>query len=385
VKPKIACVIGTRPEAVKLAPVVRALRADGGFRVEVCLTAQHREMLDPFVEAFVLEPTHDLDLMRGDQSPTDFTARALVALDRYFAASRPDLTLVQGDTTTVFAAALAAFYRRLPVGHVEAGLRTGNLQAPWPEEAHRVLTARLARLHFAPTKSSRANLLAEGIPASHVFVTGNTVVDALEMAVEVIERTPPSLPAPLELLMEGDGSGRRLVLITGHRRENFDGGLEQICRAIAELATSHSDTTFVYPVHLNPRVQKPVWEILDGAGTGNVILTEPLSYFPFVSLLRRATLVLTDSGGVQEEAPTFGKPVLVMREETDRPESVAAGTAQLVGSDRAKIVDGVTRLLADRRLYARMARAHNPYGDGRAAQRIVDHCRAFVTSVTGTG
>jgi UDP-N-acetylglucosamine 2-epimerase (non-hydrolysing) len=375
---KVAVIIGTRPEAIKLAPVVAALRADGRFTVEVCLTAQHREMLDPFVEAFRLEPTHDLNLMRPRQTLAEFTAHALTAVDAYLAASRPDLTLVQGDTATVLAAALAAFYQRIPLGHVEAGLRTGNLQAPWPEEANRVLTTRLARLHFAPTEGSRRNLLADGVPDEHILVTGNTVVDALLHAVGVIENERPLLPDDLEAVVSGRYAARPMVLITGHRREHFGTGLEQICHAVADLAARHPDVHFVYPVHLNPRVREAVHGILDPLRAGNLTLTEPVSYLPFVTLLRRATLVLTDSGGVQEEAPTLGKPVLVMRDASDRPESLEAGTARLVGADRAAIVRGVSALLDDRHEYERMARAGNPYGDGHAAARIVRRCAEFL-------
>jgi UDP-N-acetylglucosamine 2-epimerase (non-hydrolysing) len=296
-------------------------------------------------------------------------------LDAHLAASRPDLVLAQGDTTTVFCAALAAFYRHIPFGHVEAGLRTGDLRAPWPEEANRVLTTRLARLHFAPTEGSRANLLRENVAPEDIEVTGNTVIDALLLAVEKVRATPPELPREVREAVDGD---RRLVLITGHRRESFGEGFRRICEAIAELAATFPEVQFVYPVHLNPNVRGPVDAILGARGLKNVHLCGPLAYLPFVALMQRSALILTDSGGIQEEAPSLGKPVLVMRDVTERPEAVEAGTVRLVGTDRARIVGAVSALLRDAGVYEAMARAHNPYGDGKAAARIAARCREFL-------
>lgn len=368
----ITAVIGTRPEAIKLAPVILALRRGGGATCRVWVTAQHREMLDPMLEAFELAPDVDLGLMRPAQSLASFTSRAIESLDRSIEAERPHLMLVQGDTTTTLCAALAAFYRRVPVGHVEAGLRTGDLSAPWPEEANRSMVARLASLHFAPTTAARENLLREGIDEGAIHVTGNTVVDAVLLALERVKARPPEVPgiAREELAREDDAP---LVLITGHRRESFGPGLEAICRAIETLARRRPRALFVYPVHLNPSVSGPVRRML-GDGLPNVRLIEPVAYLPFVELMRRARLILTDSGGIQEEAPSLGKPVLVMREKTERPEAVVAGTAVVVGTSTETIVAQTERLLDDRTAYTRMARAPNPFGDGRAAGRIARLC-----------
>ena len=372
---KVCIVFGTRPEAIKLAPVVLALRADPRFACDVCVTAQHRQMLDQVLEAFAIAPDADLDLMVPEQTLAGLTGRAIEAIDRHLAEAKPDLVLVQGDTTTTFCAALASFYRHIPVGHVEAGLRTGNLESPWPEEANRILTTRLARLHFAPTAGNRANLLREGVPGDRIVVTGNTVIDALFLALEIVKNARPAIPG----LPDGVVSGAQpLVLITGHRRENFGPGFEAICQAIAELARRFPDAAFVYPVHLNPNVRRPVDAILRSAGTANIHLIEPLSYLPFVAMMSRATVVLSDSGGVQEEAPSLGKPVLVMRDTTERPEAVTAGTVKLVGTDRRAIVEEASRLLTDRVAYDAMARAMNPYGDGKATGRIVAACASFL-------
>lgn len=378
-RPKVSVIVGTRPEAIKLAPVVLGLEARADIDVELCLTAQHREMVDQVVADFSLRPAHDLDLMRPGQSLGAFAARALEGLDGYLDESRPDLVLIQGDTTTVFAAALAAFYHRIPVGHVEAGLRTWNLDSPWPEEANRVLTSRLTRLHFAPTERSRQNLLDEGIPDDHIHVTGNTVIDALLLAARKVEEHPPPVPAELEELIGGRDRHRKMVLITGHRRESFGAGFEAICRAIADLAERFPDVAFVYPVHPNPNVREPVNRILDRKLHPNVILWEPVPYLPFVALMQRSTLILTDSGGIQEEAPSLGKPVLVMRETTERPEAIEVGTAKLVGTDRAMIVETVAGLLEDRSKFDAMAQQHNPYGDGRSAERVVECCADFLS------
>ena len=367
---KISVVFGTRPEAIKLAPVIVALRRQRAMTCRVCVTAQHRELLDQVLAAFAIRPAADLNLMRKDQTAGDFTVRALKALDRYLAREKPDLLLVQGDTTTSFCAALAAFYRRIPVGHVEAGLRTWDMDAPWPEEANRVLTSRLASMHFAPTPENKRNLIREGIPARRIFVTGNTVLDALGFALKKIRNAPPrihGLPTPLQ----PGQAGPRIILITCHRRENLGAGLDNICQAVAELARKFPDAHFVYPVHLNPKIRVPVYRSLGRpAAPSNVHLIAPPPYLSFVALMDRAYCILTDSGGIQEEAPSLGKPVLVMRKTTERPEAVKSGGVRITGATRRRIVQDVTRLLTDASLYRRMARARNPYGDAKTAPRI---------------
>jgi UDP-N-acetylglucosamine 2-epimerase (non-hydrolysing) len=378
---KISVIFGTRPEAIKLAPVILALRSDPEFQCRVCITAQHREMLDQVLEVFEIIPDTDLNLMRSDQTLSSLTASAITALDEYLTAEKPDLILVQGDTTTVFVASLAAFYHQIPVGHVEAGLRTGNMQAPWPEEANRILTTDLATLHFVPTLLSRENLLREGVPSERIYITGNTVIDALFLAVKKVHSGPIEIPGLNPELMI-PSSHKRLVLITGHRRESFGEKLRSICRAIDDLAAAFPRVEFVYPVHLNPNVRAAVSDILIDGTTGstkrsNIHLIEPMAYLPFVALMERATLILTDSGGIQEEAPSLGKPVLVMRETTERPEALSAGTARLVGADRNRIVGEVSRLLSDPTHYGTMSHAHNPYGDGKATERILEAIRIF--------
>jgi len=372
---KISVIFGTRPEAIKLAPIILALRRDSRFSTHVCATAQHRHMLDQVLDIFDIVPDVDLDLMCPSQSLFGLTCRALTGVGEYLQAERPDLVLVQGDTTTVFATSLAAFYREIPIGHVEAGLRTGNLKSPWPEEANRVLTSHLATLHFAPTEVSRNNLLREGIAPGSIFVTGNTVIDALHLALARVRCNPPAIPQLGSMLM----SQRRdipLVLITAHRRECFGTKLESICRAVARLAVQLPHVHFVYPVHLNPVVRATVANTLGSKATNsngsNVHLIEPLSYLPFVALLERATVILTDSGGIQEEAPSLGKPVLVMRDRTERPEALLGGTVKLVGTDPEVIVSETARLLNDAGYYRSMARVQSPYGDGVASQRIID-------------
>lgn len=372
---EVMVVFGTRPEAIKMAPVVQALRARPGIRVSIAVTAQHREMLDQVLALFRIFPDHDLDLMRPGQTLAGLFAGVLEGMQAVIDATRPDLVLVHGDTSTTLATALAAFYARVPVGHVEAGLRTGDLRAPWPEEMNRRLTAPLATLHFAPTARARENLAAEGI-RDHVHVTGNTVIDALLEIDGRIQRDADigrAVSARFPFLE----SGRRLVLVTGHRRENFGAGFENICRALREIAT-RGDVEVVYPVHLNPAVQEPVRRALDGCA--NVHLIEPQDYLPFVWLMGRAAVILTDSGGIQEEGPSLGKPVLVMRDVTERPEAVDAGTVQLVGTDTDRIVAATTRLLDDTAAYARMSRAHNPYGDGHAAGRIASAVEEFMAA-----
>jgi UDP-N-acetylglucosamine 2-epimerase (non-hydrolysing) len=365
---KVLTVFGTRPEAIKMAPLVRQLQGAGGIDARVCVTAQHRQMLDQVLDLFEIRPDHDLDVMRPGQDLFSITGEILTGIRGVYEHERPDIVLVHGDTTTTFAASLAAFYMRIPVGHVEAGLRTGNLYSPWPEEANRKLTSALAALHFAPTMTSRDNLLRENVPAQTIHVTGNTVIDAL-LAVRDKLAASEALRQRQAAAFPFLRRGARMVLITGHRRENFGGGFERICEAIATLARRYPDLDLVYPVHLNPNVLEPVRRLL--SGIANVHLIEPLDYLPFVYLMTRSTLILTDSGGIQEEAPSLGKPVLVMRDTTERPEAVDAGTVRLVGTDAASIVEGVGRLLEDPDEYERMSVAHNPYGDGRACARIV--------------
>lgn len=366
---KVMVVFGTRPEAIKMAPVVSALRSTPGIAVDVVVTAQHRQMLDQVLELFGILPDEDLDLMTPGQTLPDTFNRILSGMHGVIGRRRPDLVLVHGDTTTTLATALAAYYACVPVGHVEAGLRTGDMRAPWPEEANRRLTAPLAALHFAPTARARDNLLAEGIDADTIHVTGNTVIDALLEVVARIQENP-ALRVELAARFPFLDTGKRLVLVTGHRRENFGDGFEQICIALRTLGT-RDDVQVVYPVHLNPSVQEPVKRVLGDAP--NVHLIAPQDYLPFVYLMTRSHLILTDSGGVQEEAPSLGKPVLVMRATTERPEAVDAGTVSLVGTGTARIVSGIRDLLEDPVAYQAMARAHNPYGDGNAARRIAGY------------
>ena len=362
----VLIVFGTRPEAIKMAPVVSELRNSTHIDVKVCVTAQHREMLDQVLRLFDIVPDYDLDLMREGQNLSEVTARVILEMRAVLADCRPGLVLVHGDTTTAMAAALAAFYARVPVGHVEAGLRTNDIYSPWPEEMNRRIVGRLAELHFAPTPVSRDSLLAEGVPSRNIFVTGNTVIDSL---FDVIERlkSDRELVSSLERRFDFIDATKRLILVTGHRRENFGGGFENICHALSTLAR-RDDIVIVYPVHLNPNVKEPVHRLLGNAN--NVVLIEPQEYVPFTYLMQRAYLVLTDSGGIQEEAPSLGKPVLVMRDNTERPEAVAAGTVKLVGTSVECIVGHVNMLLDDPAAYSLMAGAHNPYGDGQASRRI---------------
>lgn len=363
---KIMLVFGTRPEAIKMAPVVRALSEAKQWEVKVCVTAQHRQMLDQVLSLFEIVPGFDLNIMKPGQDLTDITCNVLSGMRDVFNQWRPDLVLVHGDTATAMAAALAAYYAKIPVGHVEAGLRTNDIYSPWPEEMNRRMVGRVARLHFAPTETARANLLAEGCADESIFVTGNTVIDALLNVVERIN-TDTTLNQQLRERFAFLQEDKRLILVTGHRRENFGQGFEDICKALRKIA-ERDDVQIVYPVHLNPNVQEPVNRIL--AGCENIYLIEPQDYLPFVYLMNRAHILLTDSGGIQEEAPSLGKPVLVMRDTTERPEAVAAGTVKLVGTDAASIVSETTRLLDDQQEYQRMSHTHNPYGDGQAAQRI---------------
>lgn len=369
---KILTVFGTRPEAIKMAPVVLALQQAEGLESLVCVTAQHRQMLDQVLNLFDIKPDYDLDLMAPNQDLFDITSKVLLGLRDVLREAQPDIVLVHGDTTTCFAAGLAAFYQNIKLGHVEAGLRTGNLRAPFPEEANRTLVGRITDYHFAPTQSSKNNLLAEGVPEQNIVVTGNTVIDALLIVRDKVIGEPDSVWQEKfgePLFKTICNSSRKLILITGHRRENFGQGFIDLCNAIKELAQKHPDWDLIYPVHLNPNVQKPVYEILDQLD--NVYLIAPLDYEPFVWIMNRSDLILTDSGGIQEEGPSLGKPVLVMREVTERPEAVDAGTVLLVGTDKEKIVSGVEKVLLDGEVYARMSKAHNPYGDGHACEKII--------------
>lgn len=374
-KKKVSFIFGTRPEAIKLCPVILNMRKNTPFEVSVCVTGQHREMLDQIMTVFGIKPNVDLNLMLPNQALAGLTSRAIDAIDAYLCKHNPDLVIVQGDTTTVFCAGLAAFYHHIPVGHVEAGLRTWNYLAPYPEEMNRVLATRLTKLHFAPTTWAQKNLLNEGVRAEEVFVTGNPVIDALNTAVAEIRNNRPPIPSLPDELTKSD-SPFRMVLITGHRRESFGQGFENICLAILTLSRRFPDTMFVYPVHLNPNVREPVFRLL--GKSSNVYLVEPLSYLPFIALMERCTLVLTDSGGIQEEAPSLGKPVLVMREVTERPEGIEAGTVKLVGTEHDRIVANVSELLSDESAYRAMSRAINPYGDGKASERIVKICERFL-------
>ena len=378
---KIMLVFGTRPEAIKMAPLVKHLQSrDTEFETIVTVTGQHREMLDQVLEIFDITPHHDLNIMKPGQDLYDVTARVLTGMREVLDAEKPDVVLVHGDTTTSTAAALAAFYRQIPVGHVEAGLRTYNIYSPWPEEINRQLTSRIATYNFAPTPLSESNLLSERVAPESITVTGNTVIDALYMVVDKI-KADPQLRATLHEQIVADGydtdrlaSGRRLVLITGHRRENFGEGFINICTAIRQLAEANPEVDFVYPMHLNPNVRRPIAEVFgsDLKAYPNIFFIEPLEYLKFVYLMEKASVILTDSGGIQEEAPGLGKPVLVMRDTTERPEALAAGTVKLVGTSRRAIVDNLQALLDDKALYTSMAQAVNPYGDGKACGRIAD-------------
>ncbi len=387
---KILLIFGTRPEAIKIAPVIKELeKHPTQFKSVVCVTAQHREMLDQVLELFDIKPDYDLDIMKPGQDLFDLTCNVMQGLKKVLQKEQPDIVLVHGDTTTTMAATLAAFYCQIPVGHVEAGLRTHNKFAPFPEEINRQVTSRIADFHFAPTETARQNLVAESVNENSIFITGNTVIDALLMVVnkvrkpEIRDRIEADLVACFPGLKNVLGShstinSSRLILVTGHRRENFGDGFESICQALKQIANEHSDIEVVYPVHLNPNVQEPVNRIL--TGVPSVHLIGPLDYLPFVYLLDRASLIITDSGGVQEEAPSLGKPVLVMRETTERPEAVDAGTVKLVGTSFEKIVEETRTLLTNPLEYKKMSRAHNPYGDGKACARIV----AAIRNGTGT-
>ncbi|AZC39023.1 MULTISPECIES: non-hydrolyzing UDP-N-acetylglucosamine 2-epimerase [Pseudomonas] len=371
---KILSVFGTRPEAIKMAPLALALHADERFDAKICVTGQHREMLDQVLELFELEPDFDLNIMKPGQDLTDVTTCILQGMKGVFSSYKPDIILVHGDTATTFATTLAAYYHQIPVAHIEAGLRTGNLYSPWPEEANRKLTGALAHLHFAPTQRSEQNLLQEGVLPESIYVTGNTVIDALLNVVEKLESNT-KLNQQFSEQFKFLSAGRRLILVTGHRRESFGDGFERICMSLASIAREFDDVEIVYPVHLNPNVREPVNRLL--SGIENIHLIEPLDYLPFVYLMNRSYLILTDSGGVQEEAPSLGKPVLVMRDTTERPEAVEAGTVRLVGTEKEKITSNLRELLLDSDAYQEMSFAHNPYGDGNACARIVNTLATF--------
>ncbi|PHM44579.1 UDP-N-acetylglucosamine 2-epimerase [Xenorhabdus mauleonii] len=366
---KVLTVFGTRPEAIKMAPLVHALARDPAFDAKVCVTAQHREMLDQVLHLFGITPDFDLNIMQKGQDLTDITCRILQGIKPVLEAFKPDVVLVHGDTTTTMATSLAAFYQHIPVGHIEAGLRTGDLYSPWPEEANRKIAGHLAMYHFAPTENSRNNLLKESIAENRIFVTGNTVIDAL-LSVRDRIVNDETMSGQLAEFYPFIDPNKKMILVTGHRRESFGKGFECICEALAQIARAHPDVQVVYPVHLNPNVSEPVKRILHGID--NVILINPQDYLPFVYLMNHAYMILTDSGGIQEEAPSLGKPVLVMRNTTERPEAVDAGTVKLVGTETQTIVAEVTRLLTDDIAYQQMSHAHNPYGDGQACQRILE-------------
>lgn len=371
---KILLVFGTRPEAIKMAPLAIALKKlNNEFETKVCVTGQHREMLDQVLNLFNLETDFDLNLMKPGQTLADITSGVLQGLNKVFEDWVPDIILVHGDTATTFAASLAAYYHKIEVGHVEAGLRTGNIYSPWPEEANRKLTSVLTTYHFAPTQISYDNLIKENIDPINIVITGNTVIDALLTVKEKVE-TDQDMQARFAKQFDFLDVDKKLVLVTGHRRENFGKGFENICLALANIAKKNTDVQIVYPVHLNPNVQKPVNELL--SGIDNIKLIEPQDYLPFVYLMNKSYLILTDSGGIQEEAPSLGKPVLVMRDTTERPEAVSAGTVKLVGTDPVVIEDSVMKLLENQNLYKKMTEAHNPYGDGTACQQIINFLKS---------
>lgn len=376
---KVLTVFGTRPEAIKMAPLVKQLAADPAFEAKVCVTGQHRQMLDQVLELFAIQPDYDLAIMKPGQDLTDVTTAILQGLKPILQEFKPDIVLVHGDTATTFATSLAAYYQQIAVGHVEAGLRTGNIYSPWPEEANRKLTGALASLHFAPTEISANNLRAEAVAETGIVITGNTVIDALLEVVEKVN-TDQQLAASFAEQFSFLDASKKLILVTGHRRESFGGGFERICQALADTAKAYPDCQIVYPVHLNPNVQEPVNRLL--AGIDNITLIAPLDYLPFVYLMNRSYLILTDSGGIQEEAPSLGKPVLVMRDTTERPEAVAAGTVKLVGTDTNIIKAALAELLTNKQAYEAMSFAHNPYGDGKACNRILATLKQFSSTIT---
>ncbi len=374
---KVLTVFGTRPEAIKMAPLAIKLAQQEGIDARVCVTAQHREMLDQVLGLFEIKPEYDLNIMKPGQDLTDVTTNILQGIKPILAEFKPDVVLVHGDTATTFATSLASYYQQIPVGHVEAGLRTGNIYSPWPEEANRKLTGAITTFHFAPTETSQQNLLNEAVAPENITVTGNTVIDAL-LDVSAKLKNDTALNSEMEERFSFLNKDKKLILVTGHRRESFGGGFERICKALAYTAEQHPSCQIVYPVHLNPNVQEPVNRLLKGVP--NITLIEPQDYLPFVYLMNQAHIILTDSGGIQEEAPSLGKPVLVMRDTTERPEAVSAGTVKLVGTDVDKITTSLNRLLTDEKAYEEMSFAHNPYGDGKACERIIEVLREKVNA-----
>lgn len=372
---RILSIFGTRPEAIKMAPVIKSLERAEEFDSLVCVTAQHREMLDQVLSLFDINPDYDLDIMMPGQTLCMLTERIISKLDKVISETKPSMILVHGDTTTTFASSLCAFYHKIPVGHVEAGLRTGNLLSPWPEEGNRRLTGSVASLHFAPTEKSRENLLRENVPKENIKVTGNTVIDSLLSVVKMIE-TRERVNDEISNLLSEIPPQNRIILITAHRRENFGQGFQNICEAVLELSRKYIDVEFVFPVHLNPNVRGPVMKML--SDISNIHLIEPLEYLSFVNLMSKSYLVLTDSGGIQEEAPSLGKPVLVMRDTTERPEAVKAGTVILVGTEKSTIINNTIKLLDNKEIYEKMSFAHNPYGDGNASNRIINAIKEFL-------
>ena len=368
-KLKVLVVFGTRPEAIKMAPLVKQLQSHSSIITKVCVTAQHRQMLDQVLDLFNITPDYDLNIMKPGQTLADVTTNILNGLSPILINDRPDIVLVHGDTATTFATSLAAYYQKIKVGHVEAGLRTGDIYSPWPEEANRRLTGVLSTYHFAPTQTSLNNLVKENVDTSCICVTGNTVIDALLSVVNKLQQ-PNNLPTQISKEFSFVSEDRKIILVTGHRRENFGSGFENICQALKQIANQFPDVDIVYPVHLNPNVQEPVKRIL--SSVNNIHLIQPLDYLPFVYLMNKSHIILTDSGGIQEEAPSLGKPVLVMRDTTERPEAVEAGTVKLVGTHTSTIVSNIASLLTDPHEYEQMSIAHNPYGDGQASQRIID-------------
>ncbi len=374
---KVLIVFGTRPEAIKMAPVVKVFKNDDtNFHTKVCVTGQHREMLDQVLKIFDITPDYDLNIMKTGQDLFDVTSRVVTGMRNILIDFEPDVVFVHGDTTTSSMTALAAYYKQIPVAHVEAGLRTHNIYSPWPEEVNRQITGRIAEYHFAPTITAKENLLNENIPENKIYVTGNTVIDALHIVLDKINKDVTlNTNVQKELLEKLNGNinfdNSKFILVTGHRRENFGQGFLRICEALAEISKQHNDVDIIYPVHLNPNVQKPVYELLDNHN--NIHLIEPLDYLPFVYLMSKSFLVLTDSGGIQEEAPGLGKPVLVMRDTTERPEAVVAGTVKLVGTDKDLIIQKVSELISDKKKYDEMSKAHNPYGDGKASEIIIQY------------
>ena len=375
---KILIVFGTRPEAIKMAPVIHEFRKyKNDFDLKVCVTGQHRKMLDQFLTIFDIQPDFDLDIMKNNQDLFDITSNTLIAMKPVLENFRPDIVLVQGDTTSTLAASLAAFYKNIPVGHIEAGLRTYNIYSPWPEEMNRQLTDRISKYYFVPTLTNKENLLKENVDENSIIITGNTIIDALYLVLDKINKSP-KLQLRLRDIISRYGysinsNGKRLILVTGHRRENFGEGFLNICQAIKEIAFSNANVDIVYPVHLNPNVRKPVNDIL--CGISNVFLIEPMDYESFIYLMNKSYMILTDSGGIQEEAPSLGKPVLVMRDTTERPEAVEAGTVKLVGTDKERIISESTVLLNNCEIYNQMSKTHNPYGDGLASERIINYLR----------